>query len=130
MKKIIVGCVLAALLMVPVAAFAAPSAAAAGDAAVPEQKDVLNTGDVAGGEDVLAGAEGDDVLADAESDDVLAGAEGDDALANADGEQGTVQDGSESMSTGPSALYYIVGGVVIALGVGFYIALTIKGKRH
>lgn len=130
MKRIIVGCVLAALLMVPVAAFAAPSAGAAGDAAVPEQEDVLNTGDVAGGEDVLAGAEGDDVLADANTGDALDDAEDGDTLADADGEQGTVQDGSESASTGPSALYYIVGGIVVALGVGFYIALTIKGKRH
>lgn len=105
MKRIIVGCVLAALLMVPVAAFAAPSAAVTDDPVVSEQEDVLST----------------DVVED--------GLTSDDTLANANGEQG-IEQSSEAMSAGPSALYYIVGGVVIALGVGFYIVLTIKSKRH
>lgn len=102
-KHIVVGCMLAALLAVPTMAFAAPSAddAAASDPAVVEQQDGVE--------------KGTDTTDDTDAD------------APEDGAQNATE--PESGSNTP-VYYYIVGGCVVALGIGFYIALTVKQKKR
>lgn len=101
-KHIIVGCMMAAILAVPVMAFAAPNAsdaAAADTPAVTEQAP-----------DIADSA----TIPDAD-------------VQPADGE--TTDDAAATGSSTP-VYYYIVGGCVVALGVGFYIALSLKQKRR
>lgn len=108
-KHIVVGCMLAALLAVPTMAFAAPSAddAAASDPAVVEQQNAQST-------------DGNTELGTDTTDDT-------DADAPEDGAQNATE--PESGSNTP-VYYYIVGGCVVALGIGFYIALTVKQKKR
>ena len=105
-KHIIVGCMMAAILAVPVMAFAAPTA---GDAEQPTEADGNTALDTAvGGETGETGDTDTDVQpADSE----------------------TTDDTAASGSSTP-VYYYIVGGCVVALGVGFYIALSLKQKRR
>lgn len=147
-KHIIVGCMMAAILAVPVMAFAAPNAsdaAAADTPAVTEQApdiaDSATIPDAAPADDVQAEAPtGGNVEQPTEADgntalDPAVGGEtgetGDAAtdadVQPADGE--TTDDTAASGSSTP-VYYYIVGGCVVALGVGFYIALSLKQKRR
>lgn len=142
-KHIVVGCMLAALLAVPTMAFAAPSAddAAASDPAVVEQQDgVENAGlpeATSGGDNVTADAPADGENQTSESDNAQSTGgntelgtdttDGTDADAPEDGAQDASK--TESNSSTP-VYYYIVGGCVVALGIGFYIALTVKQKKR
>lgn len=142
-KHIVVGCMLAALLAVPTMAFAAPSAddAAASDPAVVEQQDgVENAGlpeATSGGDTVTADAPADGENQTAEPDNAQSTdgntelgtdtTDGTDADAPEDGAQNATE--PESGSSTP-VYYYIVGGCVVALGIGFYIALTVKQKKR
>lgn len=109
-KQIIVGCVVTALLAVPVMAFAAPSATDAEDTAdntaIVDQQDATQTD---GTDTTDTPDESNPLLDDAAASDAPA---------------------EQSAFSGPSAAYYIVGGALVLLGVGFYIALTIKSKRR
>lgn len=141
-KHIVVGCMLAALLAVPTMAFAAPSAddAAASDPAVVEQQDgVENAGlpeATSGGDNVTADApaDGENQTAEHNAQSTDGNTElgtdttdGTDADAPEDGAQNATE--PESGSSTP-VYYYIVGGCVVALGIGFYIALTVKQKKR
>lgn len=143
-KHIVVGCMLAALLAVPTMAFAAPSAddAAASDpAVVDEQQDgVENAGlpeATSGGDNVTADAPADGENQTSESDNAQSTdgntelgtdtTDDTDADAPEDGAQNATE--PESGSNTP-VYYYIVGGCVVALGIGFYIALTVKQKKR
>lgn len=145
-KHIIVGCMMAAILAVPVMAFAAPNAsdaAAADTPAVTEQApdiaDSATIPDAAPADDVQAEAPtGGNVEQPTEADGNTAL---DPAVGGETGETGdtdtdvqpadseTTDDTAASGSSTP-VYYYIVGGCVVALGVGFYIALSLKQKRR
>lgn len=142
-KHIVVGCMLAALLAVPTMAFAAPSAddaAASGPAVVEQQDGVENAGlpeATSGGDNVTADAPADGENQTAEPDNAQStdgntehdaeATDGTDADAPEDGAQNATE--PESGSSTP-VYYYIVGGCVVALGIGFYIALTVKQKKR
>lgn len=142
-KHIVVGCMLAALLAVPTMAFAAPSAddAAASDPAVVEQQDgVENAGlpeATSGGDNVTADAPADGENQTTAPDNAQSTGgntelgtdttDGTDADAPEDGAQDTSK--TEPKPSIP-VYYYIVGGCVVALGIGFYIALTVKQKKR
>lgn len=142
-KHIVVGCMLAALLAVPTMAFAAPSAddAAASDPAVVEQQDGVEN---AGLPEATSG--GDNVTADAPADGENQTTAPDNAqstggntelgtdttdVTDADAPEDGAQDASKTESNSSTPVYYyIVGGCVVALGIGFYIALTVKQKKR
>lgn len=142
-KHIVVGCMLAALLAVPTMAFAAPSAddAAASDPAVVEQQDGVEN---AGLPEATSG--GDNVTADAPADGENQTTAPDNAQStggntelgtdttddtDADAPEDGAQDASKTESNSSTPVYYyIVGGCVVALGIGFYIALTVKQKKR
>ena len=142
-KHIVVGCMLAALLAVPTMAFAAPSAddaAASGPAVVEQQDGVENAGlpeATSGGDNVTADAPADGENQTAEPDNAQStdgntehdaeATDGTDADAPEDGAQNATE--PESGSSTP-VYCYIVGGCVVALGIGFYIALTVKQKKR
>lgn len=142
-KHIVVGCMLAALLAVPTMAFAAPSAddAAASDPAVVEQQNgVENAGlpeATSGGDNVTADAPADGENQTTAPDNAQSTGgntelgtdttDDTDADAPEDGAQNATE--PESGSNTP-VYYYIVGGCVVALGIGFYIALTVKQKKR
>lgn len=131
-KHIVVGCMLAALLAVPTMAFAAPSAddAAASDPTVVEQQDGVEN---AGLPEATSG--GDNVTADAPADGENQTTAPDNAQST-DGNtehdaEGGAQNATETESGSSTPVYYyIVGGCVVALGIGFYIALTVKQKKR
>lgn len=142
-KHIVVGCMLAALLAVPTMAFAAPSAddAAASDPAVVEQQNGVEN---AGLPEATSG--GDNVTADAPADGENQTTAPDNAQStggntelgtdttdgtDADAPEDGTQDASKTESNSSTPVYYyIVGGCVVALGIGFYIALTVKQKKR
>lgn len=147
-KHIIVGCMMAAILAVPVMAFAAPNAsdaAAADTPAVTEQAP-----DIADSETIPDATPADDVQAEAPTDgnveqpteadgntalDPAVGGEtgetGDtDTDADVQPADGETTDDAAATGSSTPVYYYIVGGCVVALGVGFYIALSLKQKRR
>lgn len=147
-KHIIVGCMMAAILAVPVMAFAAPNAsdaAAADTPAVTEQAP-----DIADSATIHDAAPADDVQAEAPTggnveqpteadgntalDPAVGGETGEtgDAATDADVQPADGETTDDAAATGSSTpvYYYIVGGCVVALGVGFYIALSLKQKRR
>lgn len=147
-KHIIVGCMMAAILAVPVMAFAAPNAsdaAAADTPAVTEQ-----ASDIADSETIPDATPADDVQAEAPTDGnveqpteadgntaldpAVGGETGEtgDAATDADVQPADGETADDAAATGSSTpvYYYIVGGCVVALGVGFYIALSLKQKRR
>lgn len=142
-KHIVVGCMLAALLAVPTMAFAAPSAddAATSDPAVVEQQEGRENAGLpeatSGGDNVTADAPADGENQTSESDNAQSTdgntelgtdtTDDTDADAPEDGAQNATE--PESGSNTP-VYYYIVGGCVVALGIGFYIALTVKQKKR
>ena len=142
-KHIVVGCMLAALLAVPTMAFAAPSAddaATSVPACGKEQEWWKQAGlpeATSGGDNVTADAPADGENQTAEPDNAQPTGgntelgtdttDGTDADAPEDGAQNATE--PESGSSTP-VYYYIVGGCVVALGIGFYIALTVKQKKR
>lgn len=147
-KHIIVGCMMSAILAVPVMAFAAPNAsdaAAADTPAVTEQAP-----DIADSATIPDAAPADDVQAEAPTggnveqpteadgntalDPAVGGETGEtgDAATDADDQPADGETTDDAAATGSSTpvYYYIVGGCVVALGVGFYIALSLKQKRR
>lgn len=147
-KHIIVGCMMAAILAVPVMAFAAPNAsdaAAADTPAVTEQApdiaDSATIPDAAPADDVQAEAPtGGNVEQPTEADgntalDPAVGGEtgetGDtDTDADVQTADGETTDDTAATGSSTPVYYYIVGGCVVALGIGFYIALSLKQKRR
>lgn len=147
-KHIIVGCMMAAILAVPVMAFAAPNAsdaAAADTPAVTEQApdiaDSATIPDAAPADDVQAEAPtGGNVEQPTEADgntalDPAVGGEtgetGDtDTDADVQHADGETTDDTAATGSSTPVYYYIVGGCVVALGIGFYIALSLKQKRR
>lgn len=144
-KHIIVGCMMAAILAVPVMAFAAPNAsdaAAADTPAVTEQApdiaDSATLPDAAPADDVQAEAPtAGDAEQPTEADgntalDPAVGGETGDTDTDADVQPADGETTDDTAATGSSTpvYYYIVGGCVVALGVGFYIALSLKQKRR
>lgn len=139
-KHIIVGCMMAAILAVPVMAFAAPNAsdaAAADTPAVTEQApdipdaapadDVQAEAPTAGDAEQPTEADGNTALDPAVGGETGETGDTDTDVQPADSE--TTDDTAASGSSTP-VYYYIVGGCVVALGVGFYIALSLKQKRR
>lgn len=142
-KHIIVGCMMAAILAVPVMAFAAPNAsdaAAADTPAVTEQAP-----DIADSETIPDATPADDVQAEAptggnveqptEADgntalDPAVGGETGDTDTDVQPADGETTDNTAASGSSTPVYYYIVGGCVVALGVGFYIALSLKQKRR
>lgn len=144
-KHIIVGCMMAAILAVPVMAFAAPNAsdaAAADTPAVTEQApdiaDSATLPDAAPADDVQAEAPtAGDAEQPTEPDgntalDTAVGGETGDTDTDADVQPADGENTDDTAATGSSTpvYYYIVGGCVVALGIGFYIALSLKQKRR
>lgn len=147
-KHIIVGCMMAAILAVPVMAFAAPNAsdaAAADTPAVTEQApdiaDSATLPDAAPADDVQAEAP---TAGDAEQpteadgntslDPAVGGETGEtgdtDTDADVQPDDGETTDDTAATGSSTPVYYYIVGGCVVALGIGFYIALSLKQKRR
>lgn len=147
-KHIIVGCMMAAILAVPVMAFAAPNAsdaAAADTPAVTEQAP-----DIADSATIPDAAPADDVQAEAPTagdaeqpteadgntapDPAVGGETGEDGDTDTDADvqpaDGETTDDTAASGSSTPVYYYIVGGCVVALGVGFYIALSLKQKRR